>query len=171
MSIPGKLEIDRASRQELDRWATLRDSAMRPHDILVEDLSTTGCKIILNLDLQVGMLVRVGISGAGMRAARIVRGSMPMFGCAFVEPMAEDEVRRAAGAETVIAAGFAPLPGEPEMIAPETPPVQAAPVSATKPAVPARKKRRVPFWVDVVALFLIFLLALHIWGRMPDWAM
>jgi hypothetical protein len=166
LSIPGKLEIDRASRQELDRWATLRDSTMQPHDILVEDLSTTGCKIILNLDLEVGTLVRVGISGAGARPAKIVRGSMPMFGVAFEEPISEAEVRRAAAADTVVAAEFVPPPAEEKKERPARPARRATDKPPAQPGAGGKAKRRVPIWVDIVALFLIFLFALHVWRQM-----
>ena len=167
MSIPGKLEIDRARRRGLDRWATLRDSEMQPHDILVEDLSTTGCRILLSLDLPLDMLVRVGISGAGMRQARIVRGSQPIYGCAFVEPMSDADMRRATRADTVVAAAFSPQLGQ-TAGGEGNPGIQENPAdwSPAYAGAPVDHKRRIPLWVDAIALFLVFLFAIYGWRLM-----
>ena len=140
---------------------------MQPHDILVEDLSTTGCRILLSLDLPLDMLVRVGISGAGTRQARIVRGSQPIYGCAFVEPMSDADIRRATRADTVVAAAFSPELGQTAK-GEDNPKIQDKPVDRF----PARAggtvapKRRIPLWVDAIAVVLIFLLVMHGWRPM-----
>jgi hypothetical protein len=158
VTLASKLEIDRASRQNLGQWATLRDTAMQPYDIFVEDLSKTGCRVILNLDLPVGSMVHIGIDGAGMRAARIVRGERPSYGCAFEKPLSESDIQLAAIAETVFAAEFPHLLGGAQETQQASMPVRSG--------ADAKVAWRVSLWVDAAALLAIISFAFYAWGLM-----
>ncbi|RYD87226.1 MAG: hypothetical protein EOP61_36000 [Sphingomonadales bacterium] len=71
---------------------------------MVEDFSRTGFRFISEADLPIGTLVSLGLSGAGSRAARIVRRRDNVYGCAFMVALSQDDMARAfTGQESVLA--------------------------------------------------------------------
>lgn len=111
MSLPALLQLDRPHRITLDRSATLRDNAQKPLDVIVHNISSTGCLVSTDAKLPGNGLVTIGLAGLGTRSARIVRQADRLYGLAFLEPASESELTAARHAETLVEGGFStPLP-------------------------------------------------------------
>ena len=93
--------IERAERTAVDRPGTLRERARFVTDIVVEDLSRTGCRICTDADMSVGTLISIGIPGVGMQAARVVRSEGNVHGCSFLLPITEADVLKSQTVVTV----------------------------------------------------------------------
>lgn len=124
MSLVCHLDIGRSDRVPIDRPGTLRDQARRPIDVVVENLSATGCLFLLDQALELGALVSIGIPGIGVRHARISRVEQPQYACAFLAPVGPSEIAAARSAETIVARAFpgtAPSAAQAAAIAPPPP--------------------------------------------------
>lgn len=90
-------DIDRrgAIRFDADSPSTLRTPDGIPIDVTVENFSRTGFRFVTEVDFPIGTLVSLGLSGAGARAARIVRRRGDSYGCAFMKPLTSEEAVRA----------------------------------------------------------------------------
>jgi hypothetical protein len=84
-----------AERHTVERDATLRDSDWSPIDVTVEDLSESGFSVVAATDLAIGAEIGLGLSGIGMREARVVRRAAGLYGCEFLVPLTTQELRAA----------------------------------------------------------------------------
>lgn len=84
-----------AERHALDADATLRGEDQLPIDILVADLSATGCLFVCAEELAPDAEITIGIAGVGRRQARIVRALGQRYGCAFAVALTEAEAAAA----------------------------------------------------------------------------
>jgi hypothetical protein len=105
MSAQTAFELDRSMRLAIGHAATLRDASPTPIDIVVEDISQTGCLFHTTTALAVGETVSIGIPGLGLCHGRISRADHPLYGCAFFKLISTDDI--AAPDENVIVADFA----------------------------------------------------------------
>lgn len=104
LEILGDIDRRGAIRFDADSPSTLRTPDGAPIDVQVEDFSRTGFRFGSELDLPVGTLVSLGLSGAGSRAAKIVRRSGNSYGCAFMKALTEEEIAHAfRGQEHILA--------------------------------------------------------------------
>lgn len=104
LEILGDIDRRGAIRFDADSPSTLRAPDGAPIDVQVEDFSRTGFRFSSEIDLPVGTLVSLGLSGAGSRAAKVVRRSGNTHGCAFMKALTEDEIAHAfKGQEQVLA--------------------------------------------------------------------
>lgn len=84
-----------AARRKVEIEATLRDPDWSPADAVVEDLSASGFRVTIAAEFPEGAEVSLGIAGIGLRHARIVRRTENGYGCEFLIPLTEAQVRRA----------------------------------------------------------------------------
>lgn len=69
--------------------STVRHSEGAPIDVVVEDISATGLAFRGTVDVGVGEIVRVGLSGAGVVEAVVVRREDTLYACQFVRPISD----------------------------------------------------------------------------------
>lgn len=101
-----------AERHDLGADATLRGADRIPVDVLVVDLSQTGCLFVTTEPLGTDAIVTIGIAGVGLREARIVRNQDVRFGCTFLMPLTNEELAAGlAESETVAFFPFQQTPG------------------------------------------------------------
>jgi hypothetical protein len=84
-----------AERHPLERDATLRDPDWSPIDVTVEDLSEGGFRVTAATELPIGAEIGLGLAGIGMRQARVVRRTKALYGCEFLVPLTNPELRAA----------------------------------------------------------------------------
>lgn len=63
-----------------------------PVDVLVADLSQTGCLFVTTEPLAIDAIITIGIAGVGLREAHIVRNQDVRFGCTFLTPLTDAEL-------------------------------------------------------------------------------
>jgi hypothetical protein len=83
-----------AERHDVATDTTLRLDS-RPVDILIANLSATGCLFVCPEPIELGADVTIGIPGTGRRRARIVRNEREKYGCVFEVPLDKDELAEA----------------------------------------------------------------------------
>jgi hypothetical protein len=110
MSFLARLDVERSDRITVDRPATVRDLRKAPSDVIVDNLSTTGCLVTLDFALPLGALISIGIAGIGPCFARVGRCDHPRYGCAFLVPITEAEIEASRVAETIVKGRFPALP-------------------------------------------------------------
>lgn len=71
---------------------TLRNTRSEPQDVVIEDLSATGFRTKSAAGLAVGDVVTLGLYGAGLRSARVMRESDGRFACQFFVDLADSEL-------------------------------------------------------------------------------
>ncbi|RYY24281.1 MAG: PilZ domain-containing protein [Sphingomonadales bacterium] len=104
LEILGDIDRRGAIRFDADSPSTLRVPDGNPIDVTVEDFSQTGFRFTAAVDLPIGTLVSLGLSGAGSRAARIVRQNRNSYGCTFMVALSDADIARAfKGQERVLA--------------------------------------------------------------------
>lgn len=81
-----------AERHVIETDATLRHDDQVPVDVLVANLSTTGCLFVCAEPLLLDREITLGIAGLGRRPARIVRAEEQRYGCEFLIPLTEADV-------------------------------------------------------------------------------
>jgi len=81
-----------AERHALDADATLRGEDQVPVDILVADLSATGCLFVCVEEFAPDAEITIGIAGVGRRQAKIVRVMGSRYGCEFVTALTDLEI-------------------------------------------------------------------------------
>lgn len=96
----------RVGRVEAGVEATLRDTALRPYDVVVVDLSPTGCGIQTKVELEVGTPVRIGLPGTGVHTAHVVRCEPGFYGCAFDVPISWQAVQTVLTFDSVVSGAF-----------------------------------------------------------------
>jgi hypothetical protein len=97
-------EKPRAERRHADQPSTLRGdgNGSEPQDSWVHDVSSTGMRIECRAELEVGDEVTVGLAGAGATRARIVWRRGNEYGCAFNEPLSDENAERAFNGAPVV---------------------------------------------------------------------
>lgn len=85
-----------AARRPVAIAATLRDVERRPFDVAVTDLSETGFRVPSAADLSPGTVITLGVTGLGMRPARVIWRKAGSYGCEFVQPISEVALDQAA---------------------------------------------------------------------------
>jgi hypothetical protein len=104
LEILGDIDRRGAIRFDADRPTTLRAPDGEPLDVVVDDFSRTGFRFTSDVDLPIGTLVSLGLSGAGSRVAMIMRKRADSYGCAFMRALTDDEIGRAfKGQEAILA--------------------------------------------------------------------
>jgi hypothetical protein len=71
-------------RYDTEAPSTLRGAAQVPLDVLVDQISLSGCHIVTGEEVGVGELISLGIAGLGRVEALVVRRSRTGYGCAFI---------------------------------------------------------------------------------------
>lgn len=106
MSILRKRDHDRAERVAIERPSTLRDHLRQPIDVVINDLSSTGFLLSTELNLKIGSTVSIGLPGLGSHQARVQRSDGKRYGCTFLTPITDAEVKTASVANTLVHAAF-----------------------------------------------------------------
>lgn len=100
---------DRASdRVSLGRESTMRDEHGAPVDIVIEDVSESGCRIRLGEPPASGEVIRIGIAGIGVKMATVIWHDAAVAGCAFAKPLTPFELEKTLTADTLVMGSFAP---------------------------------------------------------------
>lgn len=84
---------------------TVRYPERRPIDVVVEDLSWSGFRVVLGGGLEAGDIVSLGLPGVGPCPAVVVRPTRDGYGCRFLAPLSAAELHAALTAEPA-----APIP-------------------------------------------------------------
>ena len=87
-----------AERHRVEFDATLRDPAFLPLDVVIEDLSTGGFRVVTDANLPLAAEIGLGLAGIGTHRARIVWRSDGIYGCEFLTPLKDDDLRTALSA-------------------------------------------------------------------------
>src|SRR5262249_15740005 len=103
--------------------ATLRDADAAPFDAAIEDLSVSGFRVSVPAHLSIGDEIGIGVSGIGVRRARVVRSDGTVHGCEFLVPLSNAELTTALDAP---AAELIPWPGNVSVTRVEAKPVRPA---------------------------------------------
>jgi len=90
-----------SQRRRVGADATLRTAKAVPHDVVVQDLSTTGCRFTSDDAFSDGTRVSIGIAGVGVHRAQILRRDGRLHGCEFVHALTPAQVEMAGHAQTV----------------------------------------------------------------------
>ncbi|WP_084583145.1 PilZ domain-containing protein [Sphingomonas azotifigens] len=151
-----------AERHAVELEATLRDSDWAPVDVTIEDLSHGGFRVVAGAELLVGDAIALGIAGIGTREAKVVWGAAGIYGCEFIKPLNDTELRTAVAGpvSTPIAFPKTPLP-TPQ----PTPPVVqgwSAPAGDAKFSV--RTRLAIVTGSAVIAWILVFALGYGLWA-------
>lgn len=90
---------DRSTRRfRVEFDATLRDPAHQPIDVVVEDLSATGFRVVTSAALDMGVEVGLGLAGIGTQRAFVVWRGEGIYGCEFIAPLKIDDLAAALAA-------------------------------------------------------------------------
>jgi hypothetical protein len=111
----------RAERRSTRAPSTLRTDGMRPIDVTVVDVSTTGLGVETDEDLRISDEISIGLPGVGTRRAFIAWRRDNRYGCAFYSPLEEADMARA-----FLGANLVPL-GTPQQALVAAPSVTRAP--------------------------------------------
>ncbi|WP_375429604.1 PilZ domain-containing protein [uncultured Sphingomonas sp.] len=97
MSVAAALyrEVRESERHSVALDGTLRDPEWKPHDVVVEDLSSTGFRVPTETELHAGAFVSLGLAGVGMCPARVVRQADGQIGCTFLVPLGRGKLKAA----------------------------------------------------------------------------
>lgn len=95
-----------SQRRAVGAEATLRTGRAIPHDVVVQDLSVSGCRFASADMFSDGARISIGIAGLGVHQARIVRREGRLHGCEFVQPLTPAQVMIAGQAQTVHRTAF-----------------------------------------------------------------
>jgi hypothetical protein len=95
LEVMGEIDARGAIRFSVDSETTLRGMDSKPFDVTVENFSRTGFLFSGDVDLPVGTVVSVGLSGSGVREAKVVRRDGPHHGCEFLMPLPRRELAHA----------------------------------------------------------------------------
>ena len=100
MAIAAQLYQDgrEAERHRVEFDATLRDPAFMPLDVVIEDLSTSGFRVVTDTILPLAAEIGLGLAGIGTHRARVVWRSDGIYGCEFLAPLKDADLRLALSA-------------------------------------------------------------------------
>jgi len=103
-------ERRQGSRLTVESGSTLRADSHYAVDVVVSDLSETGCAIETPLDLAIGTEISIGLVGFGTFEAKVVRKNGDILGCEFFQPIDSHVVTNAFASTTVIYPGGVATP-------------------------------------------------------------
>ena len=112
LTVEPDTQVIRAPRRSVGADATMRDAGGYATDVVVLDLSTTGCLVETSSELTIGSIVRIGISGVPSVPGRIVRQTGNRYGCEFFEPLDPAHVETAGALQTVHWGEFEAIPAK-----------------------------------------------------------
>jgi len=114
MSIAAKLINDdrNAARFTVELGATVRNASERPFDVVIEDLSATGFRMIGGPVLEIGAPVSIGFAGIGVQSACLTRLHGDSYACEFITPLSAAELFTALKAAPVTPIPFPARPGQ-----------------------------------------------------------
>jgi len=98
-----------SERLMLGRSSTLRTADGAPIDVVIEDLSVTGCRIRTSLQMHKGEEVVIGLPGVGTRRGHVAWSDGTEIGCEFEAPLTAAQVHETRTTETLIEGQFATL--------------------------------------------------------------
>jgi hypothetical protein len=110
LTVEGAEELMRAPRMSMDADGTIRGKDAHSFDIVMQDLSETGCLVETSAELEIGTVVLLRVAGFPQSAARIVRRDGFRYGCEFLTPLSRDELSASRDQETLHQAGGGRLP-------------------------------------------------------------
>ncbi len=151
-----------AERHPVELEATLRDSDWAPVDVTIEDLSHGGFRVVAGAELKVGDSIALGIAGIGTREAKVVWGTAGIYGCEFLTPLSDGDLRSAVSGPTATPIAFpkTPLP-TPQ---PTPPSAQGATVQAAEEKFTVRTRLAIIVGSAVIAWMLVFGLGYGLWA-------
>lgn len=104
LEVLGEVDERGAVRFTVDTASTVRGLDGRPVDVRVENYSRTGFLFLSDVEFPASTLVAVGLSGAGLREARVVWRDGERHGCEFLVPLPQSQMARAfKGRDAVVA--------------------------------------------------------------------
>lgn len=95
LEVLGEIDERGAVRFTVDSASTVRGMNGEPVNVIVENFSRTGFLFVADVDFPAGTLVSIGLSGAGVREAKVVRREGREHGCEFLMPLPRRELDRA----------------------------------------------------------------------------
>jgi hypothetical protein len=95
VEVLGEVDARGGVRFTVDQESVVRGMDGAPVDVIVENFSRTGFLFIGEVDLPVGTLVSIGLSGAGAREAKIIRRDGDGHGCEFLVPLPSRDMAKA----------------------------------------------------------------------------
>ena len=95
IEVLGEVDERGAVRFTVDSDSTARGMNGEPFDVRVENFSRTGFLFTGVADLPVGTLVSIGLSGAGVREAKVIWREGEAHGCEFLVPIARRDMEKA----------------------------------------------------------------------------
>ena len=115
MSILAKLINDtrNAERFPVGLNATVRNVAARPYDVVIEDLSATGFRMVGGPYMDIGAPVSIGFAGIGVQPARVTRLNDDSYGCEFTKPLSVANLSAALTAAPSAPIAFPASPTQP----------------------------------------------------------
>ncbi len=93
--------FSRTPRLRVNLSSTLRQEDEHPRDIVIEDLSVLGCRLLTRHWISVGASVSIGLPGFGTIDADVVWRSESYIGCVFARPISASDIETAMQANTV----------------------------------------------------------------------
>lgn len=144
MALIARLHLDENDRRTAERYALgakgRLDAAGAPMDVLIDNVSRSGCLIVSDLVLPRDTLAELTLPGLEPRIARLVRQDANRLGWAFLRPLTSTEVE--------IAKAASPLP---------QPAREDCPASVEK--IPSRVPLRLRAYISLAMLDALSLLA------------
>lgn len=103
VEVLGEIDARGGIRFTIDQESVVRGIDGAPIDVIVENFSRTGFLFAGDVDLPVGTLISIGLSGAGAREAKVVRRDGDAHGCEFLVPLpARDMAKAFRGQEELV---------------------------------------------------------------------
>ncbi len=99
-------EARNASRVGINRDGTIRDAAGAPIEISVEDISLSGCMLLIPVPIPEDYVLNIGLPGLGRREGRIVRRDGEKHGVEFLWPLSAAELEDVRSTENLILGSF-----------------------------------------------------------------
>jgi hypothetical protein len=93
-------ELLRAPRMPSQAGGTIRGVEPHTYDIVVKDLSLTGCFVETRALLSIGSVVQLRIAGVPQTGARIVRRDRDGYGCEFLVELSAEDLSASRDGET-----------------------------------------------------------------------
>ena len=133
LEVLGEIDQRGAVRFYVAGETRLRGGDGRPVDVQIENLSRTGFLFLSQLDYPVGTLVTIGLSGAGLREARVVWRENERHGCEFLVPLPESQMELAYRGQASMLAELQEALARRWPVAPPTPEPEDAPPDNVTP--------------------------------------
>jgi hypothetical protein len=95
-----------AERFPVELDATVRNASAHPFDVLIEDLSATGFRMVGGPPMEIGTPVSIGFAGIGVQPARLTRLHDNSYGCEFITALSPAELSAALTAAPVTPIAF-----------------------------------------------------------------